>query len=52
MEQPETISDADDIKLKQQVHAFWNAQSCDTQVAKAEPFSKQYFEEIEAFRVL
>jgi ubiquinone/menaquinone biosynthesis C-methylase UbiE len=50
MEQPETTSDAADIKLKQQVHAFWNAQSCDTQVAKAEPFSKQYFEEIEAFR--
>jgi ubiquinone/menaquinone biosynthesis C-methylase UbiE len=50
MEQPQTISDADDIALKQRVHAFWNAQSCDTQVAKAEPFSKQYFEEIEAFR--
>ena len=36
--------------LKQQVRAFWNAQSCDTQVAKAAKFTRAYFEEIEAFR--
>ena len=50
MEQSKTRSGAECPDLKQQVHAFWNAQSCDTQVAKAETFSKQYFEEIEAFR--
>src|ERR1044071_4953395 len=50
MEQPNSIVAADRTALKERVHAFWNAQSCDTQVAKAEPFSKQYFEEIEAFR--
>jgi len=36
--------------LKEQVRSFWNAQSCDTQVAHAEKFSREYFEEIEAFR--
>jgi len=36
--------------LKQQVRTFWNAQSCDTQVAKAAKFTRAYFEEIEAFR--
>ena len=50
MEQPKTVSETANLELKQNVHAFWNAQSCDTQVAKAEPFSKQYFEEIETFR--
>src|SRR6516225_3014281 len=36
--------------LKGQVRDFWNAQSCDTQVAKASRFSREYFEEIENFR--
>src|SRR2546422_855181 len=36
--------------LKAQVRQFWNQQSCDTQVAKAPKFSKEYFEEIERFR--
>src|SRR5687768_10423550 len=38
--------------LKTRVRDFWNAQSCDTKVAKAEKFSKDYFEEIERFRYL
>jgi ubiquinone/menaquinone biosynthesis C-methylase UbiE len=37
-------------QLKQQVKAFWNEQSCDTQVARATKFSKEYFEQIENFR--
>ncbi len=36
--------------LKKQVRDFWNEQSCDTQVAKGAKFSREYFEEIEAFR--
>lgn len=36
--------------LKAQVREFWNQQSCDTQVANAPKFSKEYFDEIEAFR--
>ena len=36
--------------LKQQVHQFWNEQSCDTQVAGAAKHSRDYFEQIEAFR--
>lgn len=38
------------MDLKGQVSVFWNAQSCDTQVGRSEKFSRQYFEEIEAFR--
>jgi ubiquinone/menaquinone biosynthesis C-methylase UbiE len=37
-------------ELKEQVRDFWNEQSCDTQAAQSEKFSRQYFEEIEAFR--
>ncbi|MEP6662090.1 MAG: class I SAM-dependent methyltransferase [Verrucomicrobiota bacterium] len=37
-------------KLKEQVRAFWNQQSCDTQAAQSSKFSKEYFEEIESFR--
>ncbi len=37
-------------ELKQQVREYWNQQSCDTQVALAPKFSKEYFEEIEAWR--
>jgi len=36
--------------LKEEVREFWNRQSCDTQVARSEKFSRSYFEEIEAFR--
>jgi ubiquinone/menaquinone biosynthesis C-methylase UbiE len=36
--------------LKEQVRQFWNQQSCDTQVARSEKFSREYFEEIENFR--
>lgn len=50
MAQPATDLNVENGELKKQVHAFWNAQSCDTQVAKAEQFSRAYFEEIEAFR--
>jgi ubiquinone/menaquinone biosynthesis C-methylase UbiE len=50
MNRAETNFDADPAELKKQVHAFWNEQSCDTQVANAAQFSKEYFDEIEAFR--
>lgn len=36
--------------LKGQVRNFWNEQSCDTQVAQAEKFSRAYFDQIETFR--
>jgi ubiquinone/menaquinone biosynthesis C-methylase UbiE len=36
--------------LKGQVRDFWNVQSCDTQVARASRFSREYFEQIEGFR--
>ena len=36
--------------LKQEVRDFWNEQSCDTHVARAAKFSRQYFEEIEDYR--
>src|ERR1039458_9240424 len=39
-----------DIKLKESVRDFWNVQSCDTQVARSEKFTREYFEEIESFR--
>jgi SAM-dependent methyltransferase len=36
--------------LKQQVQGFWDEQSCNTEVAQAATLSREYFEEIEAFR--
>src|SRR3982751_4869116 len=36
--------------LTAEVRDFWNQQSCDTQVAAAPKFSREYFEQIEAFR--
>jgi ubiquinone/menaquinone biosynthesis C-methylase UbiE len=36
--------------LKRDVQQYWNAQSCDTQVARSEKFTRAYFDEIEAFR--
>jgi ubiquinone/menaquinone biosynthesis C-methylase UbiE len=36
--------------LKGRVKDYWNQQSCDTQVARSDKFSKTYFEEIESFR--
>src|ERR1043166_4190078 len=37
-------------KLKEQVRDFWNRQSCDTNFARAPKFSREYFEQIEAYR--
>jgi SAM-dependent methyltransferase len=37
-------------ELKGEVREFWNQLSCDTQVASSPKFSREYFEEIEAFR--
>jgi ubiquinone/menaquinone biosynthesis C-methylase UbiE len=37
-------------ELKAEVREFWNQLSCDTQVASAAKFSREYFEQIEAFR--
>jgi len=46
------MPDADGEKRKARVRDFWNQQSCDTQVAEAPRFSREYFEEIESFRYL
>lgn len=45
-----TMQSPESENLKAEVREFWNAQSCDTQVAKATKFTKEYFEEIERFR--
>jgi len=37
-------------QLKAEVKAFWNRQSCDTEQAGSQKFSREYFEEIEQFR--
>lgn len=37
-------------ELTHQVHEFWNKASCDTHIAAADKFTKDYFEEIEAYR--
>jgi SAM-dependent methyltransferase len=44
------MSDSSAQALKDRVRDFWNRQSCDTQVAAAPKFSREYFEQIEAFR--
>src|SRR5438477_4688792 len=44
------MPDPNPDNVKEQVRDFWNQQSCDTHVAKAAKFSKEYFEEIEAYR--
>lgn len=44
------INENKDIELKERVRDFWNEQSCDTQTAQSEKFSREYFEEIESFR--
>lgn len=36
--------------LKEGVHDYWNRQSCGTDVAHSEKYSKEYFEEIEEYR--
>lgn len=36
--------------LKQQVHDYWNRQSCGTEVATSPKFSREYFDEIEEYR--
>jgi ubiquinone/menaquinone biosynthesis C-methylase UbiE len=36
--------------LKEQVRAFWDRQTCDTDQAHSEKFSREYFEQIEQWR--
>ena len=36
--------------LKTEVKAFWNQQSCETQYARSEKFTREYFEQIEQWR--
>src|ERR1035438_2335977 len=36
--------------LKDQVKAFWHRQSCDTDQAQSEKFTREYFEQIEQWR--
>src|SRR5437867_2770222 len=42
--------ESENENLKSQVRDYWNQQSCDTQAAVSEKFSREYFEEIEAYR--
>ena len=44
------MADVPKAELKSQVRDYWNEFSCDTQVAAAEKFSREYFEQIERFR--
>ena len=44
-----TLSDGASA-LKAQVKAFWNRESCDTDQAHSEKFSREYFEQIEQWR--
>ena len=44
------MSDSNLEGEKQHVREFWNAQSCGTEVAAGNKFSRDYFEQIEAFR--
>jgi ubiquinone/menaquinone biosynthesis C-methylase UbiE len=44
------MSELPNDELKGEVREFWNQLSCDTQVASSAKFSREYFEEIEAFR--
>lgn len=37
-------------QLKQEVHDFWNRQSCGAYASHAEKYTKSYFEDIEEFR--
>jgi ubiquinone/menaquinone biosynthesis C-methylase UbiE len=39
-------------ELKAEVKAFWNRQSCDTQHARSEQFTRDYFEQIEQWRYM
>lgn len=41
---------AESAALKNEVKAFWNRQSCDTQYAQSEKFTRGYFEQIEQWR--
>jgi ubiquinone/menaquinone biosynthesis C-methylase UbiE len=41
---------AESAALKTEVKAFWNQQSCDTQYARSEKFTREYFEQIEQWR--
>lgn len=40
----------DKQSLKQEVYHYWNQASCGTEVAHNKKFSKEYFDEIEAYR--
>ena len=51
MNQPAGQSEAPAVTaLKGEVKAFWNRESCDTNQAEAEKFSRAYFEQIEQWR--
>src|ERR1044071_7491378 len=45
-----TMKSSDCNNLKQEIHDFWNRQICDTHIATSKKFSREYFEQIEAFR--
>jgi SAM-dependent methyltransferase len=50
MKPPRTTEPATNAELKERVRAFWNHQTCDTDQARSEKFSREYFDEIERWR--
>ena len=46
----QSVSEIESEKLKGEVREFWNRQACDTHMAGAAKFTREYFEQIEAFR--
>jgi ubiquinone/menaquinone biosynthesis C-methylase UbiE len=44
------ITPTESERLKAQTREYWNQQSCDTQVATAPKFTRDYFEQIESWR--
>ena len=46
----ESVPEIESEKLKGKVREFWNRQACDTHMAGAAKFTRDYFEQIESFR--
>jgi SAM-dependent methyltransferase len=49
-DEPRVMKDRAAVQLKAQVRGYWNRQSCDTDQARSEKHSREYFEEIEGWR--
>ena len=44
------MNDSAGAQLKQEVKGYWERQSCDTEQARSQKFTREYFEEIEEWR--